>query len=95
MSSLPALASARLPPLPQYAEKRMQSAYSGFQRVGVGDAEEHLEAADGVALRHQRLRERQRLGVCLAPHHRVAGTDDGAEVERVQFEFCCQDVFSL
>ena len=62
----------------------------GFQRVGIGDTEEHLEIAYGVALRHQRLGERQRLGIRLAPHHRVAGADEGAEIQRVQFEFFAQ-----
>ena len=68
------------------AEKADAVGVLGFQRVGVADAEKHVEMADRVALRHQRLGERQRLGIGLAPHDSVAGTDDGAEVQRVQFE---------
>src|SRR4029077_16871650 len=53
----------------------------GLDGAGPVHAHEHLERAEGGALRGERLDQRQRLGAALAPDHPVAGADDAAEID--------------
>ncbi|SOY68552.1 hypothetical protein CBM2589_A90106 [Cupriavidus taiwanensis] len=53
-----------------------------LQRVRLADADEYAEAPvprDGVAVCHQRARQRQRLGGGLSPPEVVAGADQGLQ----------------
>ncbi|MNC05391.1 hypothetical protein D3C75_528630 [compost metagenome] len=51
--------------------------------VAVGDAQKGAQMSDATTFAHQRVRQRQRFGIGLPPHHGLSGPDDAAEVERV------------